>query len=75
MNKHSGNFIGPRYCDICAEWPARETDRGNRCHWCETMEWCEEHPVPLPNNVKFIRTLADYGYKPALEKMEELKSK
>ena len=45
-------FAGPTHCDICGEWPARQTDRGRRCHLCETREWCNEHPVPLLSNME-----------------------
>lgn len=57
---------GPTHCDICGEWPARRTERGKRCHLCETREWCNEHPVPLPSNEEAVKELADLGYEPAI---------
>lgn len=62
---------GPTYCDLCGTWPARETDRGKRCHICETREWCEEHPVPLPSNPETVRELADLGYEPAIKQLSQ----
>lgn len=46
---------GPTHCDICEEWPARLTERGKRCHMCETREWCYEHPVQLPSNLETVK--------------------
>lgn len=60
---------GPTYCDICGEWPARHTERGKRCHICESREWCAEHPVPLPNNLEIVKELADLGYDPAIRRL------
>lgn len=57
---------GPTHCDICGEWPARRTERGKRCHLCESRDWCAEHPVPLPSSLETVKELADLGYGPAI---------
>jgi len=62
---------GPTYCAICGEWPARQTGRGNRCHLCESREWCEDHPVPLPSNPETVKELADLGYEPAIRHLSQ----
>ena len=62
--------VGPKHCAVCGEWPARQTERGNRCHLCESREWCEEHPVPLPSNRKMLEDLASIGVPGAAEKPE-----
>lgn len=67
--------MGPSYCEICNEWPARQTERGNRCHLCENREWCDEHPVPLPDDPETVKKLADLGYEPAIRELNDLKDK
>jgi hypothetical protein len=62
---------GPTHCDICDEWPARQTELGKRCHMCETREWCAEHPVQLPSNPETVKELADLGYKPAIRHLSQ----
>ena len=62
---------GPTYCAVCGEWPARQTERGNRCHLCESREWCAEHPVPLPSNQKMLKDLASIGVPGAAEKLRQ----
>ena len=62
---------GPTHCDVCGEWPARQTERGKRCHMCESREWCAEHPVPLPNNLETVKELADLGYEPAIRHLSQ----
>lgn len=62
---------GPTHCDLCGEWPARHTERGKRCHMCETREWCAEHPVPLPSNLETVKELADLGYEPAIRHLSQ----
>lgn len=62
---------GPTYCDICGEWPARQTERGKRCHICESREWCDEHPVPLPSNIETVKELAELGYEPAIRHLSQ----
>lgn len=62
---------GPTHCDICGEWPARHTDRGKRCHLCESREWCEENPVPLPGNLETVKELANLGYEPAIRHLSQ----
>lgn len=62
---------GPTHCDICGEWPARQTERGKRCLMCESREWCAEHPVPLPSNLETVKELADLGYKPAIRHLSQ----
>lgn len=39
---------GPTYCGLCGEWPARTTDRGPRCHMCETRELGERTSRAVP---------------------------
>lgn len=53
---------GPYFCSLCGFWPARETELGLRCHICETREWADTHPVPLPNGVAALRDLAVVGF-------------
>lgn len=62
---------GPIYCQSCGAWPARQTERGPRCHLCESREWCEEHPVPLPDSPDCLLDLASIGVPGALEKFEK----
>lgn len=62
---------GPTHCDICGEWPARRTERGKRCHLCESREWCAEHPVPLPSSLETVKELADLGYEPAIRHLSQ----
>lgn len=64
---------GPTHCEICGEWPARQTEGGKRCHMCATREWCNEHPVPLPSNMETVKELADLGYAPALRHLSQNK--
>lgn len=59
--------VGPSSCDVCGAWPARQTERGQRCHLCESREWEAEHPVPLPGNPEMLKDLAAAGYAPAIQ--------
>ncbi len=67
----TGPVSGPTYCAVCGEWPARLTERGNRCHLCESLEWATEHPAPLPSNVETVKELADLGYEPAIRQLSQ----
>ena len=60
---------GPYFCSLCGFWPARETELGLRCHICETREWADTHPVPLPNGVAALRDLAVVGVPGAADKL------
>lgn len=63
--------VGPSKCDVCGEWPARMTERGQRCHLCESREWCADHPVPLPDGKQCLEDLASIGVPGAAEKLAE----
>ncbi len=54
-------LVGPSYCSLCGEWPARETKHGLRCHLCECRDICAEHPVPMPSNPQMRRDLESIG--------------
>lgn len=62
---------GPAHCAVCGEWPARPTERGNRCHLCESRERCSEHPVPLPGHREMLDDLASIGVPGAAEKLRQ----
>lgn len=63
--------VGPSKCGVCGEWPARMTERGQRCHLCETREWAAAHPVPLPNGKECLEDLASIGVPGAAQKLAE----
>ncbi len=88
INNHTEKRVelGPTTCDLCGFWPARRTERGNRCHLCEAREWCAEHPVPLPKNretpilgactpKKLFQRLAQLGHEPSIHALLKLKKK
>jgi hypothetical protein len=64
-------MAGPSYCEKCGEWPASQTQHGLRCHLCECRDIAEDHPVPLPKNKETLKTLAEFGYQPAIEEIEK----
>ncbi len=55
------SLVGPSYCSLCGEWPARETKHGRRCHLCECRDICAEHPVPMPSDPKMRQDLESIG--------------
>lgn len=65
------NPTGPTSCDVCGAWPARSTERGFRCHLCESREWAAEHPVPLPSDPKMLADLASIGVPGAATKLAD----
>lgn len=61
--------VGPSNCDVCGEWPARMTERGQRCHFCWTRDIAAENPVPLPDGKQCLEDLASIGVPGAAEKL------
>ncbi len=60
---------GPSYCNLCGEWPARQTANGLRCHLCECRDICADNPVPLPDGRECLQDLASIGVPGAPEKL------
>jgi len=54
-------LVGPSYCSLCGEWPARQTKTGMRCHLCMCRDICAEHPVPMPSDPQMRRDLESIG--------------